>query len=324
MHLYFAPLEGITNGIYRRIHGRHFPPLARYFTPFFTPNSKNGLSAKDLRELSPEGSEETFLVPQLLTNRSEDFSLACQALSDLGYGIVNLNLGCPSGTVVSKGKGSGFLAKPDELRRFFDEVFSRVTVSVSIKTRIGVSDSSEFPALLEIFNDYPLEELIVHPRLRQDFYKGRPDLEAFCLALERSRAPVVYSGDLFTAGNVSDFQGQFPAAKSLMLGRGLIANPALARQVQGGAALTLQELRGFHDELYAAYRQVLSGQKPVLHKMKELWHYMICLFADRDKHEKALRKAQSFEAFQAAAAAVFRDLALCPAEGYCSPGGLSR
>ena len=321
MHLYFAPLEGITNHTYRRVHRRHFPALARYFTPFLTPNSKGGLSAKDLREIAPEGNAGLFLVPQLLTNRSEDFLLACSALSDLGYGIVNLNLGCPSGTVVSKGKGAGFLAKPDELRRFFDEVFSKATVSISVKTRLGISEPAKFPALLEIFNDYPLEELIIHPRLRKDFYRGRPDLDAFRLGLSASRAPVVYSGDLFTAEEVSDFQGQFPTTNAVMLGRGLIANPGLSQQVQGGAALTSQGLKAFHDELYDAYQQVLSGQKPVLHKMKEIWHYMICLFVDSGKHEKALRKAQTFETFESAAAAVFRDLSFCPTGGYRPPTG---
>lgn len=319
MLYYFAPLEGITNALYRSAHRALFPSLDQYYTPFFVPSSAKGLSDKDTRALLQEQESGIPLVPQLLTNRSADLLLSARQLKDMGFDEVNLNLGCPSGTVFSKKRGAGFLTAPDELRRFLDDVFCHTPLAISIKTRIGVSDPSEWETLMDIYNAYPLSELIIHPRLREEFYRGQPHHDVFAEALAKSRAPVVYSGDLFSPSQIKDFATRYPSAKALMLGRGLIANPALAAVACGGKPLEIDQLSAFHQLLYLRYQEVLSGTKPLMHKMKELWHYMICLFPEHEKHAKRLRKAQTTADYEAAVAAIFRDLPLLPDGSYHPP-----
>jgi len=316
---YFAPLEGITNALYRSAHRALFPSLNKYFTPFIVPGSSKGLSAKDMRALLLEQESGIPLVPQMLTNCSADLVLSAWQLKDLGFSEVNINLGCPSGTVFSKKRGAGFLTAPDALRRFLDEVFSQTPLPISIKTRIGVSDPAEWETLMELYNAYPLSELIIHPRLRAEFYRGKPHHDIFAEALAQSRAPVVYSGDLFSPSQIADFAASYPNTKALMLGRGLIANPALAAVACGGKPLEIDQLSAFHELLYLRYQEVLSGTKPLMHKMKELWHYMICLFPEHEKHAKRLRKAQTTEDYEAAIAAIFRDLPLLPNGSYHPP-----
>lgn len=316
MLFYFAPLEGITNSTYLHTHRNFFGSMDKYYTPFFLPNSQIGVPSLLCRELQLAQEENLPLIPQLLTNHSGDFLKASQVLQDLGCREINLNLGCPSGTVVSKGRGAGFLARREALASFLDEIFSASPLPISIKTRIGVEASEEFPLLLALFNQYPISELTVHPRLRRDFYRGRPDLTAFRLAASESRNPLVYSGDLFSPIQIAGFRAEFPQIRALMLGRGLIANPALADMARGGPPPNREQLSAFHDHLYARYREVLSGPAPVLHKMKELWHYMICLFSDHQKALKRLQKAMALSDYEAAVAAIFRDLLLAPEAGY--------
>ena len=305
-----APLEGITTLWYRRTHWKRFGGAVRYYTPFLSPTREHCFTKRELREVAPEGNAGLPLVPQLLTRSAEDFLWAASALGDMGYREVNLNLGCPSGTVCAKGKGAGFLAAPEELDHFLGEVFARCPVAVSVKTRLGTEDPAEFDRLLEIFNQYPIARLIVHPRVRRDQYRGRPRLEAFRLAAERSRAPVCYNGDLCTAADGAAFQARFPQVGAVMLGRGLTGDPALARKLAGGPPASRAELEGFTAELYEAYSSGYGSRHSAVPRMKELWSFLICLFRDGGKHGKAIRKAKSPAEYEDRAAAVFRELEL--------------
>ena len=234
--LSFAPLEGITGWIFRQVHHAMFPGLSRYYTPFFAPTADSPLTGRGLRDMHPDHNRGVPVVPQLLTNRAEDFIASARLLQDLGYKEVNLNLGCPSGTVVAKKKGAGFLSQPQALARFLDQIFQTLDVNISIKTRIGVENLEEWPPLLDLFQRYPICELIIHPRLRRDFYRGQPRREAFTYAVAHSRLPLCYNGDLFSPQDCWDLARQFPSVDRLMAGRGLVCNPALGRQLQGGAA----------------------------------------------------------------------------------------
>ena len=181
MQYEFAPMEGITDDIFRRLHHKYFPGVSRYYTPFLSPSEGRTFSKKELREVLPEHNEGVPLVPQLLTNRCELFLEGAKILKDLGYEEVNLNLGCPSGTVTTKGKGSSFLfpERREQLEKFLDEIFARCPLAISIKTRLGKSDPEEFPALLELYNRYPIKQLILHPRVQQDFYRKPVRMEWF-------------------------------------------------------------------------------------------------------------------------------------------------
>jgi tRNA-dihydrouridine synthase len=233
------------------------------------------------------------------------FLSAAEVLADLGYEEVNLNLGCPSGTVVSKGRGAGFLERQRELERFLGEIYEKAPVRVSIKTRVGVDYEEEWEELLTLYNRFPIPRLIVHPRLRRDYYKGAVRMELFRRAVEESRNRLVYNGDLFTTGQIEGFEREFPQIEAVMLGRGLVRNPALVRELRGGARLEKRELRAFHDGLMEEYRGYLSGERPLLFKMKEMWSYWLELFPQAGKSAKLLRKCRTLSAYATAVAGIF-------------------
>ena len=222
MTVYLAPLEGVTDAVFRRVHRDCFSGVAKYFIPFVSPTQNLAFTARDLSILAPENG---FGVPQLLCKDAALFLWAAQALGDMGYGEVNLNLGCPSGTVTAKGKGSGLLADVPALERLLGGVFARSPLPVSIKTRIGYTCPDEFDRLLDVFARYPIHELIIHPRTRGEFYKGTPHREAFAKAHAALDRPLCYNGDLFCEADCRELMRQFPNTRALMLGRGLIGNP---------------------------------------------------------------------------------------------------
>ena len=316
MNYYFAPLEGITGYVYRNAHHKFFPGTDRYYTPFIAPDPAGRFKGAPLRGVLPENNAGLPLVPQLLVNSAGPFLEAARVLADLGYTELNLNVGCPSGTVTAKHKGAGMLADPAALDRCLEEIFTRCPLSLSVKTRLGYTSAAEFPALLEIYRKYPLSLLIVHARDRAGMYRSRPDLDAFAAALDGSPFPVEYNGDLFTPGDVEAIAARFPALSGVMLGRGAVCDPALFRRVRGGPALRLDELRGFLDALTEEY--LASGLAPAYTaaRMKELWYYTGCLFPGEARALKAIFKALSLPDYRAAVDALFASGAFDPEAGY--------
>lgn len=292
MRIYFAPLEGITGYIQRQTFATHFGCVDKYFIPFIQPKQHGHFTSREKKDMAPENNAGLTAVPQLLTNSVHDFLLTIEKLRELGYTEVNLNLGCPSRTVVSKGRGSGQLADTAALDRFLSEIFENAQVDISIKTRIGLVDPSEFETILPIFQKYPLKELIVHPRVQKEMYKGTPHKEIFAAAKAVKEFPVCYNGDIFCKPDYEQLIQQFPDIDYIMIGRGLLRNPALAREIQGGSPLTKDEVRRYHDELYARYQKVMFGDRNLLFKMKEFWEFQICSFEDTIKAAKKIRKAQ--------------------------------
>ncbi len=297
--LYAAPMEGLTTYIWRDAHRAIFGGADKYFTPFLSPNGTLTFQRKELDEIR-QG--ETDTVPQLLTNRGEYFLWAAGELAARGYQEVNFNLGCPSGTVTAKHKGSGLLSYPDELRSCLDAIYGGLPdMAVSIKTRVGRYDVAEWEALLALYGEYPVSELIVHPRVQKEFYKGSVHMDTFDMALARWKDTPVYNGDLTTTDDVEDFCRRYRQVQAVMVGRGLIADPALFRRLRGGEKATRQELMEFHHRLLEGYRQRLDGDTPVLHKMRELWNYLSLRFQEPDRPLRDIRKAKSVSAYESAA-----------------------
>lgn len=298
MKFYLAPLEGITGYIYRNAYHRYFPDADKYFTPFIAPHTKRCLNSREKNDILPEHNRGMKVVPQILTNNARDFIRIGKLLSEYGYEEINLNLGCPSGTVVAKGRGAGFLEYPKELNAFLEEVFEKLDLKISIKTRIGKEETWEWEDLLSIYNQYPLEELIVHPRVQKDFYRGKPDREAYRLAEAESKNALCYNGNIFTLQDYEELLQAFPKTEAVMVGRGVIANPQLIAMLRGRTAkVDKAAIRAFHDEVCAGYAENLSGDRNVLFKMKELWFYMGQIFADSEKHMKKIRKCQSLSEY---------------------------
>ena len=308
MKYYFAPLEGVTGYIYRNAYHNLFGQIDKYFTPFVSPTSNEGFTTRELNDILPAHNEGLPIIPQILTNNAEYFIRTVNALKDFGYDEINLNLGCPSGTVVAKHKGSGFLSEREDLDRFLDEIFSKSNAKISIKTRIGKDDPNEFYELIKIFNKYPLEELIVHPRIQKDFYKNKPNREIFKEALSSSENPVCYNGDIFNVSQYKELISECPNLECIMLGRGIIANPGLIGEIKNNKAADKATLKAFHDAVYTGYKEILSGDKNVLFKMKEFWFYMIHMFAERDKYAKKIRKANRANEYEAVVSMMFNDL----------------
>lgn len=311
MRGYVAPMEGITTWLFRNLHHQMFGGADRYYMPFFSPVSEHLITAREWRELAPEHNEGVPVVPQVMTRRAEDFLWAVDRLTELGYGEINLNLGCPSGTVTAKGKGAGFLAHPEELDAFLNRVFSsEPKARISVKTRLGMQEPGEFERLLEIYNQYPIAELIIHPRVQKDFYKYPVRMEAFAALRTKSRSPVCYNGDLTTVEDCRAFANRFDDVEAVMLGRGVIADPALLRKLRGGAPARREELAAFTDALYRGYREAYGSDGPAAQRMKELWFYLLRLFADSERYAKRMRRLSSPREYETLAEGIFRDLAL--------------
>ncbi|NCB63933.1 MAG: tRNA-dihydrouridine synthase family protein [Clostridia bacterium] len=303
-------MEGVTGYLFRNTFHRFFSGADKYFTPFLSPTQNRVFTRRELQEVLPEHNEGLNVVPQLLTKNAGDFLWAAGELKAMGYREVNLNLGCPSGTVASKGKGSGFLAAPGLLELFLDEVFAHADVLVSVKTRLGKYGPEEFEALLELFNRYPIAELTIHPRVQKDFYKHPVRMEGFEKALPNCRNPVCYNGDLATRADCARFASRFPSVGAVMIGRGLIANPGLLSQARGGPGADRETLRAFADALYGAYRQAFGSDRNAMIRMKEVWFYLIHLFADGGDHAKRLRKTAEPSEYELLVTQIFRELPL--------------
>ena len=307
MRFYLAPLEGITGYIYRNAVHDFFGGIDKYFLPFISPNQKGHFSSKEKQDLMPAHNQGMYAVPQILTNSAEDFLRTAKKLEEYGYEEINLNLGCPSRTVVTKGRGAGFLAEPEKLNRFLEHIFTASSLKISVKTRLGMEEAKEFEKIMDIYEQYPIEELIIHPRVQKEFYKNKPYIEAFKKAWTRNKNKIVYNGDVFTAEDVVKLKEMFPELTCIMCGRGVLMDPALLRKAKGGKPLEKGELRRFHDQIYQNYQSVLSGERTVLFKMKELWTYLAFSFTDPKKYAKRIKKAVHFTEYESAVDALFAE-----------------
>ena len=302
MNYYFAPLEGITGFVYRGLHHKYFGGPDKYYMPFVSAMEKGKIKKREKKDILPENNEGINAIPQILTNSSRDFIDTAEMIADLGYTEININLGCPALSVVKRGKGSGFLADLDRLDKFLEEIFEgmekcRIPAKLSVKTRIGRRDSDSVPELIELYNRYPIYELTVHPRVGKDFYRGVPDMEAFRAFCEKSIHPLVYNGDINNEGDIEHFAELFPKVGSIMIGRGLLQDPAFIRRVRTGKEMQKEELKGFTEELYQQYRKEMetpgAGGINAVNRMKELWGFLGVNFSDRERTLRKILRAKN-------------------------------
>ena len=316
MNIYFAPLEGITGFVLRNAYESCFPgTIDRYFAPFIAASCRKKLAARDLRDVLPENNTGICLIPQLLANKGEDFISTAQMLYQFGYRELNLNLGCPSATVVTKKRGAGLLAEPELLKVFLAECYDWTEekgIKLSIKTRIGMEEEAEWEKLFSLYESFPVSELIIHPRLREDFYQGKIHEEAFaqayreiCAGQKQPDIRLCYNGDITSREQIQKLADAYPELPAVMIGRGFLMHPGFT---EGSLWL-------FHDRIYEGYRSYLQGDKPVLFKMKELWSYLQAGLAEpadgnnpkADKLMKQLRKCNTCADYDS----VIRQLKLC-------------
>lgn len=313
--IYFAPLEGVTDAAFRRVHREHFGGVDKYFIPFVSPTQDLVFTPREKRNILPEYNQGGVSVPQILTRKAEHFLWAANHFADMGYQEVNLNAGCPSGTVTAKGKGAGMLTDIPALEAFLDEVMAKSPLPVSVKTRIGFTSPMEFERIMGVYNRYPIHELIIHPRTRSQQYEGRANQYVYRDALNASPLKIVYNGDLFTTEDCQRHIDACPKTQALMLGRGLIGNPALAQTHKGGAPLSKEAFISFHDALMEAHA-AFHPRNVVFGRMKEFMKYAVCSFEDFDKPRKQLRKAANMDAYLDAVHRLFDEHEISQHPGY--------
>ena len=309
MNYYFAPMEGLTDSVYRKAHHTYFSGVTRYYMPFLSPTIHRALTPRETRELPTADSVSFAAVPQILTKVADDFLWAAGQCADLGYTEVNLNLGCPSGTVTAKGKGAGMLRDLQALDRFLDEIFTASPLPISVKTRLGFESSEEFPAILEVLNRYPILELTLHPRVRKAFYKGDVDMDAFRYCLANSKAPVCYNGNLCTMAQIEAFRQEYPQVQSIMIGRGLIGDPGLL----DSNGTTPEALEAFMDTLAQEYEEVFGSARNAMFRLKENWRHLLCRFENSEKLGKQLMKTTDISQYRQLVSQIIHTLPLAPA-----------
>ena len=317
MKFYLAPMEGLTGFVFRNAYQKHFGDIDTYFTPFI--NNKK-MNYKEIKDILPEHNKGMHVVPQILTDRAEDFLAIAKELGNYGYESVNLNLGCPSGTVVAKHRGAGFLAVPEELDHFLEEIFADCPLRISVKTRIGINDAGEWERILSIYEKYPMEELIIHPRVQKDFYNNTPDMDAFLYAVENSRHTLCYNGDICSVDDykawIQKMEGKdrehgsgstAQHTEHMMLGRGILKNPGLVGELMGHAPITKDQFHAFHDDVLKGYLDVMSGERNTLFRMKELWFYFAKYFTEPEKYVKQIKKTQRVAEYRVIVDNLFRE-----------------
>jgi len=318
MNIYLAPMEGITNYIYRNAYEKYYGNIDKYFTPFIA--NKN-LKTKELFEVLPENNKVNCLIPQILGNKSETVLSIINQLKELGYKEVNLNFGCPSKTVTTKRRGAGILADLNNLTKFMDEIFEKSELDISIKTRLGIESLNEWPDILKIYSKYPIKELIIHARLLEEQYKGLPHIECFKEAQNTLNIPLCYNGNIDDEESLNKLLKICPQTSSIMIGRGALKNPELSfklRQITSSVSTTInmgqttnhpgtvkssdsfQTFKAFHNEILENYIKIMSGDTPTLFKMKELWSFWGTYLNLSPKDLKPIRKAKTIKEYEIA------------------------
>lgn len=315
MQLYFAPLEGVAGFVYRNAQIDIFGGANKYFAPFVSPSHNPKMKGKEIRDILPENNRKGVkLVPQILANNPEYFIRGAKQIHEMGYKEINFNAGCPSGTVVSKEKGAGFLRNTEKMEVFFDKVFEciekeRLDFKISVKTRIGMESAEEFVEILDIYNKYPFQEIIIHPRTKKQMYKEEPDMEAFNYAVKKSNNKVCYNGNIYTVEDYEKIVSQFNI-DLVMIGRGILQNPNLFNEIAGEDKINIKQIGEFHERLYCDYKERILSEKQVLFKMKEVWNYLSYNFNEQHKCIKLIRKTQNFLQYDKAVNEILSNLLL--------------
>lgn len=307
--IHFAPLQGYTDAIYRQAHARIFGGIASYYTPFVR-IEHGDFRRKDVRELEAENNRGVVLTPQLIASTPETILHILSLFIEKGYQKVDINLGCPFPTLAKRHNGAGLLPYPDEVKALLSAALeAHPDIRFSVKMRLGWEDANECMALLPLLNSLPLSHITMHPRLGKQQYKGEVDLEAFQRFYAECEKPLIYNGDLLTLEDIERIESRFPRLAGLMIGRGLLANPALAIEYQQGEPLSpqamMEKIRLLHADVFSQYGNLLEGgEQQLLTKMRTFWEYLL---PDGDrKAKKVIHKTSKLSNYQAAVSNLLR------------------
>lgn len=308
--LFFAPLQGLTDHTYRRLHADHFGGVTAYLSPFVRVE-RGDIRRRDLRDIDPQQEGAERLIPQVLAGEPGEFRQLLEMLSARGYDRVDLNLGCAFPLIARKGKGAGLLPSPERVEALLAVLADFPGWACSVKMRLGWDDPSEALRLLPLMERAGITRLAVHARLGIQEYRGLPDRVAFGALYQACTLPLVYNGDITNRTEYRELLVQFPRLAGVMIGRGLLAEPALAEEIRTGkplpAAERLLRYRHFHDALLEAYAGRLEGgEHQVVDRMRGLWAYFL---PDADlRLRKRILKSRKLTDYKIAVAACFAAL----------------
>ncbi len=296
-----APFQGITTKVYRNAFYRHFPGLDRVFAPFISGVHPEKVNLSVFEDVLPFRENEVETIPQFVSIDHREVIAIAATLADAGYEHINWNMGCPFSRLANKKRGCGILPFPDTIRTLLDEIMPRIPLKLSIKTRLGYRNPDELGKVLQVLNDYPIHELIIHPRIGLQRYKGDTNSDGFAEYLGLSRMPVTYNGDIFHATRYRELQARFPAVKSWMVGRGALINPFLPAQIQG-ISLSDSEKReriaGFEQEVFSGIQNRVKNEKKLMGQMKAVWYYMNGVFSGGKQYFQGLKVCEDSRSYR--------------------------
>ena len=301
MKIYSAPLQGFTEAVWRNVHADVFGGIDGYYTPFLR-YEHGEIRSKDVRDIERKNNRVENLVPQVIAANPDEMRPLLELVANEGYARVDINMGCSFPLQMRKRHGAGLLPHPELVAELMKEVALHPEFSFSVKMRLGCNSKDEWKELISILNDAPLRHVTMHPRLGIEQYKKPVDVDAFADFYAACKHPVIYNGDLNTLADINRIEQQFPELKGIMLGRGLLANPALGIGYRTGQELTNAEqgnlVRRMHDEMFRQLTPRLQGNTQFLSKMKPYWEYLLPDMLKRDK--KAILKATTIEKYLSA------------------------
>jgi len=307
--IYQAPLQGFTDFDFRRTLNETFGGIDKFFVPYLSYGKGREIKKSQFREVFPENNTGLQTVPQVLFADFEELNDLVKILVDYGYSEINLNLGCPYPMVTNKGRGAVVLLYPEKLDEMLGLLFSKYPgIRFSVKMRAGMTDDHSFVKIFEVLNNYLFEEVIFHPRTASQMYYGKANPQLFAEALRLSKHRLVYNGDIVSVAAFQELQTQFHEQCDWMIGRGLLANPALAAQIKGEIFPDRQlreKLRVFHDNLFDAYSSRLEGSGHILQKMNQFWSYFSESFENPHKAMKLVKKSSNISKYNAAVSEIF-------------------
>lgn len=275
--IHFAPLQGYTDDVYRRIHHELIGGIQTYYTPFLRMEG-GGVRSKDMRDIRPEFNEGVPVVPQIIVKSMKEFEFLTGIVEEKGYSRLDINMGCPFPLQAKHGRGSGLLAHVDIVSEMAKTIASKSSLKFSVKMRLGWENADEWRPVLDILNEIPLEQITLHPRIGTQQYKGSVNMEAFNEFYALCKHPMIYNGDVTTVNGIRQLEENYPKLAGIMIGRGLLARPSLATEYVSGLELPWEKRRltllNFHDRLKAHYETTANSEAQVHSRLRLFWEYM--------------------------------------------------
>jgi tRNA-dihydrouridine synthase len=300
--IYLAPLQGFTDFVYRKAYNEIFGGIDAYFIPYISVKN-NDILKKYEKEILAENNPQNRVIPQVLTNSGEEIVFLSTFLKEKGYTEINLNLGCPYPMVTNRGMGAGLLPHPEKLRQVLSFFFENSNLKLSVKLRAGLTSPKEIEQITPVLNQFPLTEVIFHPRIAKQLYEGEIIDSAFEFAKTNLKHSLVYNGDIFSLAAFNKQSQNFPETDYWMLGRGVLMDPFLPAEIKGvfySEAEKRVKLVAFHKRIFELYTEKMDNDGNVLNKMKQFWIYFSYNFTEQKKCFKLIKKAGSLSKYQSA------------------------